>query len=183
MSLRPLTLLLPTLALLAGCSLAPPAGIRAVDGFDLERYLGTWYEIARLDHSFERGLIRVSAHYSRRADGGIEVLNRGYNPAQGRWKEARGRAYPLETADRGSLKVSFFGPFYGGYHVIALDRQEYRYALVSGSSRNYLWILARTPTLEPVVLQRLVAQAEALGFAVDELLLVEQSPAPGPGDP
>lgn len=155
---------------LAACT-AVPEGLEPVRGFDVERYLGRWYEIARLDHRFERGLSRVTADYGRRDDGGIRVLNRGWDAAAGEWKEAEGRAYPIGDADVGSLKVSFFGPFYGGYHVLALD-PDYRWALVAGPSRDYLWILAREPRLDPELYRRLVAQAAAAGFPVDTLIEV-----------
>ena len=156
--------------LLAACT-SVPDGVEPVRGFDLERYLGRWHEIARLDHSFERGLSRVTADYSRRDDGGVRVLNRGYDAAKGAWKEAEGRAYPIGDIDVASLKVSFFGPFYGGYHVIALD-PDYRWALVAGPSRDYLWILAREPQLDAAIYARLVAQAAASGFPVDGLIRV-----------
>jgi apolipoprotein D and lipocalin family protein len=157
-------------AWLTACT-AVPDGLEPVRGFETERYLGRWYEIARLDHSFERGLSRVTADYSRRDDGGIRVLNRGYDETGGAWKEAEGKAYTLGEADVASLKVSFFGPFYGGYHVIALD-PGYRWALVAGPSRDYLWILARAPELDPAIYARLVAQADAGGFPVEQLIRV-----------
>ena len=143
-----------------------------VTDFDLDRYLGTWYEIARLDHSFERGLTRVSAEYSLRPDGGVRVLNRGFNAAKNRWQEAEGRAYFVLDPNTAYLKVSFFGPFYGAYIVTELD-PDYRHVLVSGPNHDYLWILARTPHLEATVRDRLVARAKALGFATDELIWVE----------
>lgn len=167
------TTLLCSLLMLVGCS-SVPQGVAPVASFDLERYLGTWYEIARLDHRFERGLSRVSANYSKRPDGGIDVLNRGYNKTTGEWKEATGRAYPLGSAQTASLKVTFFWPFYAGYHVIDLDQQNYTYALVSGPDRDYLWILSRTPTLDKAVIQQLVEKASELGFATDDLIFVEQ---------
>lgn len=160
--------LLVTTLLIAGCT-GTPAGIQPVRGFELERYLGTWYEIARLDHAFERGLTDITATYSRRADGGIDVLNRGWDSAKGSWREARGRAYFRETPDVASLKVSFFGPFYGGYHVFALD-PLYRWALVSGPSREYLWILARSPDLPESLLLELLDQARRAGFATEALI-------------
>lgn len=171
------SILLLSLLLLAGC-LRPPEGVRPVESFDLGRYLGTWYEIARLDHRFERGLTQVSAHYSPRSDGGITVLNRGYNSRTGEWKEATGRAYPLGEPQLASLKVSFFRPFYGGYHVIELDRDNYGYALVCGPGRDYLWILARTPTLDAAVIRQLVAKAKALGFDTEGLIFVDQQEPP-----
>ena len=154
--------------LIAGCTAVPP-GIQPVRGFEPERYLGTWYEIARLDHAFERGLTDVSATYSRRADGGIDVLNRGWDPAKGAWREARGRAYFLDAPDVASLKVSFFGPFYGGYHIFALD-PNYQWALVSGPSRDYFWILARTPSLPEPLLLELIDKARRAGFATEALI-------------
>jgi len=153
---------------LAGCT-GIPEGVRPVTGFQLDRYLGTWYEIARLDHSFERGLTDVSATYSRRPDGGVDVLNRGYDAAKGQWKEARGCAYFLDSPEVGSLKVSFFGPFYGGYHVFALD-PDYRWALVAGYDHDYLWILARERQLPAARLADLLARARKAGFATDTLI-------------
>lgn len=114
---------------LSGC-LGMPESVRPVSGFDVNRYLGKWYEIARLDHSFERGLVRVTADYSLRSDGGISVLNRGYLLADKEWKEAKGKAYLVESEDQGYLKVSFFGPFYGSYVVFELDKEGYKYAFV-----------------------------------------------------
>ncbi len=157
-----------------------PDGIEPVKDFELESYLGTWYEIARLDHSFERGLTRVTAAYARREDHGISVTNRGYDATRGEWREARGKAYFLGDPATGSLKVSFFGPFYGGYHVIALDRKDYQWAMVSGPSRSYLWVLARQPVLAQETRDRLVARAAELGFPTEELIFVDQSDARAP---
>lgn len=150
-----------------------PDGTQPVDHFQIERYLGTWYEIARLDHSFERGLTRVSAEYRLRDDGGIRVLNRGYSAEDSRWKEAEGKAYFVNRADQGYLKVSFFGPFYGAYVILELDRQNYSYALVCGPDKSYLWILARSPRLDEDVRKRLVAKAAALGFDTSRLIYVQ----------
>jgi apolipoprotein D and lipocalin family protein len=159
--------------LLAGC-VGVPEGIDPVASFQLERYLGRWYEIARLDHSFERGLSHVSADYEMRSDGGVRVVNRGFSAAENRWKEAEGKALFVDQPDRGYLKVSFFGPFYGAYVVFELDRENYQYALVSGPDRSYLWILSRTPQLAPEVIHRLVQKAKAAGFDTDGLIFVEQ---------
>lgn len=165
--------LLLSLALTA-CSTAPPDGVRPVSSFDINRYLGKWYEIARLDHSFERGLSDVSATYSLQDDGSVKVLNRGYDTRNQTWKEAVGRAQFIGDPATASLKVSFFGPFYGGYHVIALDQENYRWSLVAGPSRDYLWILARERTLPAEVRDALVSKARSLGFATDQLIWVEQ---------
>lgn len=169
-------LVLAVALLLVGCT-GMPEGVTPVRGFQLERYLGTWYEIARLDHSFERGLVDVSATYKTRTDGGIDVLNKGYDPAKQAWREARGRAYFLGTPDTASLKVSFFGPFYGGYHVMALD-PDYRWAMVAGPSHKYFWILARTPSLPDEVLNNLMQTARQAGFDLDGLIRVSHGNAP-----
>ncbi|PKH22423.1 hypothetical protein CIG19_14080 [Enterobacterales bacterium CwR94] len=155
------------------CSTTPPKGVTVVDNFDSQRYLGTWYEIARLDHSFERGLQQVTATYSEREDGGIRVINRGFDADKQRWKESEGKAYFTGEPTRGALKVSFFGPFYGGYNVIALD-SDYRYALVVGPTRHYMWILSRTPQLSRDVTDKLVAKARENGFPTDALIWVQQ---------
>ncbi|MBX3728676.1 MAG: lipocalin family protein [Candidatus Sumerlaeia bacterium] len=160
------------LVLATGCT-GVPKGVRPVDSFDADRYLGKWYEIARLDHSFERGLSRVTAEYGRRDDGAISVVNRGYDARRDRWKEARAVARFRGDESVASLRVTFQWPFSGGYHVIALDDAEYRWAMVSGPTRGYLWILAREPQLDPPIAEKLVAEARALGYAVDELIFVE----------
>ena len=157
--------------LLSGCAGLPP-GVAPVEGFRLERYLGKWYEIARLDHSFERGLSSVSAEYSLRSDCGVRVVNRGYTAGDGKWKEAEGRAYFVNRPDQGFLKVSFFGPFYGSYVIIELDQNNYSYALVCGPDRSYLWILARSTKLEEETTKRLIAKAAELGFETDRLIFV-----------
>ena len=157
---------------LAGCT-GVPDGVETIDGFALQRYLGTWYEIARLDHRFERGLSRVTASYSLREDGGISVRNRGFDAVRGEWDEAFGKAYFVDAPDKGRLKVSFFGPFYGGYNIIELDKKGYEYSMVTGPNRSYLWILARGPRLEEATLDSLVDKAKGLGFSTDELIFVE----------
>lgn len=166
-------LLLVAPVLLTAC-LGMPDGVRPVTGFELDRYLGTWYEIARLDHSFERGLTRVTAEYSLRDDGGVRVVNRGYDAGAGEWREAVGKAYFVEDEDLGYLKVSFFGPFYGSYVVFELDQDDYRYAFVAGPDRSYLWLLARSPTIDETLRQRFVERAAELGFDTDALIFVEQ---------
>lgn len=159
-------------SIMTGCSTEPPSGLRAVTPFDVNRYLGKWYEIARLDHSFERGLTDVSATYSLKPDGSIEVINRGFNTKKDEWKSATGRALFTGSQNQGSLKVSFFGPFYGGYHVLALDQAGYQWALVAGPDRDYLWILARTKELAPEIKAQLTSQAKEMGFATDQLIWV-----------
>lgn len=163
------------LVTLAGCSTAPPEGLTSVTPFDVNRYVGKWYEIARLDHSFERGLSDVSATYSLKPDGSLEVINRGFNTKKDAWKSATGRALFTGSQNQGSLKVSFFGPFYGGYHVFALDQVGYQWALVAGPDRDYLWVLARTKTLPPDIRDQLVDTAKKMGFATDKLIWVAQT--------
>lgn len=169
-------LLLSAAALLTGCA-GVPSGIRPVQDFDLNRYLGTWYEIARLDHSFERGLTNVSATYTLRKDGGVDVINKGYDERKGLWKQAKGKAYFVDEPTTGHLKVSFFGPFYGSYVIVALDRDQYSYALVCGPSRSFLWILARHRSLDSSVVDMLVARAKELGFDTDALIRVKHDRA------
>lgn len=158
---------------LAGC-VGMPDGVRPVSDFELDRYLGTWYEIARLDHSFERGLSRVTAEYSLRDDGGVRVVNRGYNADAGKWEESVGKAYFVEDESLGYLKVSFFGPFYGSYVVFELDRGQYRHAFVSGPNTSYLWLLSRTPEVSGEVVDLFLERAAALGFDTGELIFVDQ---------
>ena len=167
-----LVLAMVTVGLLAGCgSTLPPRGVTAVAPFDLQRYQGRWYELARLDHSFERGMTDVSAVYQPQADGSVRVVNRGFDPAKGQWRETIGKALFTGAPSTGSLKVSFFGPFYGGYHVAALD-EGYRWAIVVGPDRGYFWVLARDKQLPVSVRDALVRRAQALGIDTSALVWV-----------
>lgn len=159
------------LLLLFGC-VGIPDTVEPIKGFEKSRYLGKWYEIARLDHSFERGLQNVTAEYSLRGDGGIRVVNRGFSPESNAWKESVGKAYFVGDPGTGRLKVSFFGPFYGGYNIIELDKKNYSYALVCGPDKSYLWILAREPRLEESVKVELIQKAKTYGFSTDALIFV-----------
>jgi len=161
------------LSLSFGGCLGLPEGVHPVDEFDLHRYLGKWYEIARFDHSFERGLDRVTAEYSLREDGGLRVVNRGFSTKEKRWKEAEGKAYFVRSPDEGYLKVSFFGPFYGSYVVFELDGENYQHAFVAGPSRSYLWLLARTPTVSRELVEQFVQRSSDLGFDTDGLIFVD----------
>jgi apolipoprotein D and lipocalin family protein len=156
--------------MLSGC-LGMPESIQPVSGFALKPYLGTWYEIARLDHSFERGLSQVTAQYQLRDDGGVRVLNRGFSEKNQKWQEAEGKAYFVKGDTEGYLKVSFFGPFYGSYVVFHLD-PNYQFAFISGPNHDYLWLLARTPTVAPEVRQRFIEMAKARGFDTSQLIFV-----------
>ncbi|MEO0420942.1 MAG: lipocalin family protein [Pseudomonadota bacterium] len=166
---------------LTGC-VGVPDGVQAVDDFELERYLGRWYEIARLDHRFERGLTHVRAEYTLREDGSVGVVNSGYSTKRQEWKSVEGRALFVGERDVAEIKVSFFGPFFGGYNVIALDREAYAYALVCGPNRDYLWILARDPELPASVKDALVAKARELEFDVETLIWVQQDNPPALGE-
>ncbi len=149
-----------------------PENVPPVQDFNVDQYLGVWYEIARLDHRFERGLHRVTAEYSLRPDGGVRVLNRGYAESKGEWKSAEGKAYFVGNETTGYLRVSFFGPFYGSYVIFEYDPD--RYAFVSGSSYDYLWLLSRDPHPDQKLIQRFVQKAKQLGYNVDALIFVEQ---------
>jgi len=159
---------------LGGC-LGIPDGVEPVRGFEIEKYLGRWYEIARLDHPFERGLSNITAQYSLRDDGGVRVINRGFKTAADKWEEAEGKAYFVDDTTTGMLKVSFFGPFYGAYNVIALDQENYQWSLVVGPDTSYLWILSRTPVLDQAIVDELIATAQSYGFNTDELIFVDQA--------
>lgn len=155
---------------LSACSTPKtPDGIQPVTGFDVDRYTGHWHEVARIDNTFERGLSQASATYTRNADNTVKVVNRGYDPVRKEWKEAEGTARFVGEPTRAALKVSFFGPFYGGYNVVALD-ENYQWAMVVGSSKDYLWILSRTPTVPAHVREHLLERAQALGIDVERIV-------------
>lgn len=153
----------------SACTSAPE-NVTPVSNFNLNQYLGQWYEIARLDHSFERGLEQVSAHYSMRDDGGVNVINRGYSNQKKQWDEAIGKAYFVSDSETGHLKVSFFGPFYGAYVIFELDEADYQYAFVSGPNLNYLWLLARTPIISNEIKQDFIEKSAKLGFDTEQLI-------------
>jgi len=159
---------------LFGCT-GSPEGVYPVKTFQLPEYLGSWYEIARLDHSFERGMSSVTATYSMRDDGGVKVLNKGFKEDSQEWGEAEGKAYFVDSSDVGHLKVSFFGPFYGSYIIFELDTLDYQYAFVSGMNTDYLWLLARTPAVSDELIEHFVKSASALGFDTAQLIFVDQS--------
>jgi len=156
-----------------GCQRVP-YGIQPVQ-FQPERYLGRWYEVARFDHWFERGLANTTADYSMRPDGTIQVINRGYDPVKGTWNEAHGVAKFADGRHTADLNVTFFWPFYGKYVVFALDQKHYNYAMVTSGSRDYLWILSRTPVMDPLIFTELYLKARDEGFAVEKLILVPQN--------
>lgn len=172
MTSRRALLLLPLAAALPAACTGVPAGVTPV-AFDAERYLGTWYEIVRFDHSFERGLEQVQATYTKREDGRIGVLNQGTESATGRVRQATGTARFLQDSSTASLGVTFQWPFEGGYHVIRLD-PDYRIALVVGPNDDYLWLLSRTPTLPDATVQEWLEFAEARGWPASRAIRVRQ---------
>ncbi len=161
------------ISFLSGCANIPE-GLVPITGFDVERYMGQWYEIKRLDNPYERGLSNVSAEYRLLPDGKIEVNNRGFNPRRNSWSIASGRAwFEGKNQDAGSLKISFGSPFDGTYNILLLDTQ-YRYAMVTGTGRDDLWILSREPQLDKAIVDSLVAKAKEWGFPTSDLVFVEQ---------
>lgn len=163
------------MALLAACT-GVPEGIEPVGEFEADRYLGKWYEIARLDHSFEKGLSRVTAEYILQDDGSIKVINRGYDSGEGEWSVAEGRAVFVQDESVAHLKVSFFGPFYASYIIFELDKAGYEYAFITGYDRDYLWFLSRTPDVSEEALARFKDVALKAGFDLEELVIVDHSP-------
>ncbi len=150
-----------------------PEGIKPVNEFELERYLGKWYEIARLNNSFEDGLENVTAEYSLRSDGVLRVVNKGFLEEKNKWKTAEAKAYFVNEKDSGFLKVSFFGPFHGSYIIFELDKENYQYAFVTSSSKSYLWLLARTQTVNQAVIDRFIKISKEKGFDTDSILFVK----------
>jgi apolipoprotein D and lipocalin family protein len=148
----------------------------AVTNFDKAKYLGKWFEIARLDYKWERNLNNVTAEYSLKGDRTIKVDNRGYNVKKDKWEESIGKAKSVKKDDVGMLKVSFFGPFYSGYNVIAID-PDYKYALVAGESVKYMWILSREKTIPESVKADYLIKAQEIGYTISDLVWVEHDKA------
>ncbi|MDQ8198473.1 lipocalin family protein [Pelagicoccus enzymogenes] len=151
----------------------PPEGVVPVENFELERYLGLWYELARTDNRFERGLDSVTAEYTLKDDDSIRVFNRGWDEEKKKWREIDGRGYKIGDPEEGTLKVTFFWPFYAGYHIFELDHEGYQYALVSGDNHSYMWLLARTPQLPQSTIDSLMEKAEAAGFDTESLIWLD----------
>ena len=175
-----LVFLIASLSYLMFGKLGIPDGITAVKGFDVNRFAGTWYEIARLDHGFEKGMSHVTAEYSLEPDGDLKVINKGFDTKTGKWQISEAKAKFIESPDVGRLKVSFFGPFYGSYNIIDLDDKDYTYAMVTGPSTRFFWILSRQKTLDNAVMQRLVQKAISLGFKLERLVYVDQKDETAP---
>ena len=158
---------------LTACTSVPDK-VSPVSPFNLERYMGTWYEIARMPHPFEEGLSRVTATYSQNDDGSVKVINRGFNAEEQQWSQAEGKAKFVGDTNTGHLKVSFFGPFYSSYVVFGLDQENYQYAYVSGYSTDYAWLLAREKEVDEQRLEDFKEQLRSAGFAVENLIEVQQ---------
>jgi apolipoprotein D and lipocalin family protein len=161
-----------SVVLLSSCGSKIPEGATAVKPFDVDRYVGKWYEVARLDFKYEKGLNNVTADYTLSNDGSINVINRGYDLKKDKWEEAKGKAKFVDAKDEARLKVSFFGPFYSGYNVIAIDA-DYQYALVAGESLKYLWLLSRETTMPENIKRDYLQKAKAIGYNTDDLVWVK----------
>jgi apolipoprotein D and lipocalin family protein len=159
--------------LIHACSTLPKGAV-VVEPFDVNRYLGKWYEIARFDFRYERNMNNTTAQYALNEDGTIQVINRGYDTVKNQWEEATGKAKFAGEPKEARLKVSFFGPFYAPYNVIALD-PDYRYALVAGKNLKYLWILSREKTIPDDIQKNYIKIAEEIGYPTSELLWVEHN--------
>ena len=157
--------------LLSGCR--STSELETISGFEIDRYLGPWYEAARFPHRFEKGLIAVTAEYSLNEDGSIRVLNRGFDPLRNEWKEAKGKAKFRGNPGEGRLKVSFFGPFYAAYNILYLD-DAYTEAIITGPSYDYLWILTRQPSLPDERLEQLIHMAKEFGFDITRIERIDQ---------
>ncbi|MEZ7526582.1 lipocalin family protein [Cloacibacterium normanense] len=151
-----------------------PDGVTAVQNFNKDKYLGKWYEIARFDFRFERNLDNTTAQYSINPDGSIKVLNQGYNYVKKEWDSAEGKAKFVGSESEARLKVSFFGPFYGGYNVVDID-ENYKNALIYGNSTEYMWILSRNKTIDEATKKRFVEKAKKDGFDVSKLIWVNHN--------
>lgn len=156
---------------LIGCT-SIPEGVQPISNFDVNKYQGKWYEIARLDHSFERGLEEITAQYKIKDNGDVEVLNKGFSVEKNKWLSATGTAKFVGEPGLAHLKVSFFGPFYGSYIVFELD-EHYQYAFVAGPDHSYLWLLSRSKTLPSNVIDKFVARSTELGFDTSKLIYVK----------
>lgn len=164
------SILTALLCFTAGCHTA--SGREVVSGFEAERYMGLWYEVARYPNRFEKNLTAVTAEYQLNPNGSIKVINRGYDTRRKKWKDVEGIGKFKDRRDLGRLKVSFFWPFYGAYNIIHLE-PDYSAAIVAGPSDKYLWILARSPNLSEQEMKALTMKSQELGYDRNKLLLVD----------
>ena len=149
-----------------------PQKAKPVENFEVNRYLGTWYEVARFDFRFEKDLDNTSANYTLDKKGNVIVMNSGYNFVKKKWSKADGLAKFRGDKNIAALKVSFFGPFYSGYNVIALD-ENYQYALIAGKSLDYIWILSRTKELPDEIKTEYLKIAEDIGYDTSRLIWIK----------
>lgn len=161
------------LILMVSCGADIPDGVTAVQNFKKEKYLGKWYEIARFDYRFERNINNATAEYSLNSDGSIKVLNKGFNYKKQMWDSAEGKAKFIGSDKEARLKVSFFGPFYGGYNVVDID-ENYQNALIYGGSTEYIWFLSRNKTMDEATKKRFLEKAKKDGYDVSKLIWVSQ---------
>ncbi len=166
-------ILLLSIFCLSSCT-GIPEGIQPISNFELSQYLGRWYEIARLDHSFEKGMQQVTATYEMREDGGVRVLNKGFLTEENIWDQAEGKAYFVNSENIGHLKVSFFGPFYGSYIIFELG-ENYEYAFVTSTNKSFLWLLSREPVIEQELQQRFINTVATLGYDTEALIWVDNT--------
>jgi apolipoprotein D and lipocalin family protein len=160
-----------TLFVMNSCS-SIPKGANAIQDFNKEKYLGKWYEIARLDFVFEKNLNNTTAEYSLNEDGSIKVVNRGYNFIKSKNVESVGRAKFVNDSNEGKFKVSFFGPFYSGYNILAID-SDYKYVLVVGENLKYMWLLSRDTTMPENIKENYLKMAKDLGYDTSALIWVK----------
>ena len=156
--------------LFAGCAVSVPASIQPVRNFDAAKYMGQWYEIARIDHRFQAGLTQAEARYALNDDGSVQVINRGFNAEKNIWKAIEGKAKFLGDPAIGALKVSFFGPFYGGYNIVDVD-PAYQTALIVGEDTSYFWLLSRTPDMPKEQLQQWLRKAQEMGVDLNQVIM------------
>ncbi|RQO35580.1 hypothetical protein DBR39_17970 [Chryseobacterium sp. KBW03] len=164
-------IILGLFSVFTSCS-SMPEKAQPVNQFDVNRYLGTWYEIARFDYRFEKDLDNAMAQYSLNVDGSVKVVNSGYNFKKNKWVSVNGTAKFRGNKNTAALKVSFFGPFYAGYNVVALE--DYQYALVAGKNLDYLWILSREKSIPESVKQNFIIKAQEIGYDTSKLIWVKQ---------
>jgi apolipoprotein D and lipocalin family protein len=144
--------------------LAATKPLEVVPQVDVQRYLGTWYEIATIPQRFQKGCVGVTAHYSPRADGDIDVVNVcRKNSLDGKERSVRGKAWVVDKTTNAKLRVRFFWPFSGAYWIIELDK-DYQWAVVGHPDRTYYWILSRTPQMDPAVYSELIRRAAEKGY-------------------
>lgn len=161
-------------ATLTACkSVKVPEGVQVVQNFDAKKYMGEWYEIARFDFKHQKDMSHVTANYSLNSDGSVKVVNKGYNYVKDKWEEVEGKAKFVDREDQGALKVSFFGPFYSGYNVVAMD-PDYENVLVFGESTDYIWILSRNKTISEKVKNKFLEKAKAQGYDLNRLVWTKQ---------